>query len=66
MEDILAQRESLAKELEALQNQAENIDALHTEISLTERQVREQAVDLSRRRRWARRLLQPLSVSSRP
>jgi DNA repair protein RecN (Recombination protein N) len=50
VEDILAQRESLAKELESLQNQAENIDALHTEISLTERQVREQAVDLSQRR----------------
>jgi DNA repair protein RecN (Recombination protein N) len=50
VEDILAQRESLAKELESLQNQAENIDALHTEISLTERQVCEQAVDLSQRR----------------
>jgi DNA repair protein RecN (Recombination protein N) len=50
VEDILAQRESLAKELQSLQNQAENIDALHTEISLTERQVREQAVDLSQRR----------------
>jgi DNA repair protein RecN (Recombination protein N) len=50
VEDILAQRESLAKELESLQHQAENIDALHTEISLTERQVREQAVDLSQRR----------------
>jgi DNA repair protein RecN (Recombination protein N) len=50
VENILAQRESLAKELESLQNQAENIDALHTEISLTERQVREQAVDLSQRR----------------
>jgi DNA repair protein RecN (Recombination protein N) len=50
VEDILAQRESLAKELRSLQNQAENIDALHTEISLTERQVREQAVDLSQRR----------------
>jgi DNA repair protein RecN (Recombination protein N) len=50
VEDIFAQRESLAKELEALQNQAENIDALHTEINLTERQVREQAVELSQRR----------------
>jgi DNA repair protein RecN (Recombination protein N) len=50
VEDILAQRESLTKELQSLQNQAENIDALHTEISLTERQVREQAVDLSQRR----------------
>lgn len=50
VEDILAQRESLAKELESLQNQAENIDALHTEISLTERQVCEQAIELSRRR----------------
>jgi DNA repair protein RecN (Recombination protein N) len=50
VEDILAQRESLTKELQSLQYQAENIDALHTEISLTERQVREQAVDLSQRR----------------
>ena len=50
VEDILAQREGLAKELEALQNQAENIDALLTEISLTEHQVREQAVELSQRR----------------
>ena len=50
VEDILAQRESLAKELESVQHQAENIDALHTEISLTERQLREQAVDLSQRR----------------
>ena len=50
VEDILAQRESLAKELESLQNQAENIDALHTEISLTEHQVREQAIELSQRR----------------
>jgi DNA repair protein RecN (Recombination protein N) len=50
VEDILAQRESLTKELQSLQNQAENIDALYTEISLTERQVREQAVDLSQRR----------------
>jgi DNA repair protein RecN (Recombination protein N) len=50
VEDILAQRESLTKELQSLQNQAENIDALHTEISLTEHQVREQAVELSQRR----------------
>jgi DNA repair protein RecN (Recombination protein N) len=48
--DILAQRESLAKELESLQHQAENIDALHAEIALIERQVREQALDLSQRR----------------
>ena len=50
VDDILAQRESLAKELESLQHQAENIEALHTEIGLTERQVREQAVELSQRR----------------
>jgi DNA repair protein RecN (Recombination protein N) len=50
VDDILAQRESLDKELESLQHQAENIDALHAEIGLTERQVREQAVDLSQRR----------------
>jgi DNA repair protein RecN (Recombination protein N) len=50
VEDILAQRENLAKELESLQHQAENVDALHAEIVLTERQVREQALDLSQRR----------------
>ncbi len=50
VEDILAQRESLAKDMESLHHQAENIDALHTEIGLTERQVREQAVELSQRR----------------
>jgi DNA repair protein RecN (Recombination protein N) len=50
VDDILTHREGLAKELEALQHQAENIDALHTEISATERQVREQALDLSQRR----------------
>ena len=67
VENILAQRESLAKELESLQNQAENVDALHTEISLTERQVREQAVDLSQRRvAVGTTLAEPLSVSSRP
>src|SRR5262249_49732041 len=50
VDDILAQRESLAKELEYLHHQAENIDALHAEIGLTAGQVREQAVDLSERR----------------
>jgi DNA repair protein RecN (Recombination protein N) len=50
VEDILAQRERLATELESLHHQAENVDALHTEIGLTERQVREQAVELSQRR----------------
>jgi DNA repair protein RecN (Recombination protein N) len=50
VDDILTHREGLAKELEALQHQAENIDALHSEISATERQVREQALDLSQRR----------------
>jgi DNA repair protein RecN (Recombination protein N) len=72
VEDILAQRESLTKELQSLQNQAENIDALYTEISLTERQVREQAVDLSQRRvavgatlaEAVERELQALSISA--
>jgi DNA repair protein RecN (Recombination protein N) len=72
VEDILAQRESLAKELEALQHQAENIDALHTEISLTEGQVREQAVELSQQRQAVgtslaaavERELQALSMSA--
>lgn len=50
VDDILAHRESLAKELETLQHQAENMDALQTEIALTERQVREQALELSQRR----------------
>jgi DNA repair protein RecN (Recombination protein N) len=50
VEDILAQRESLAKELDALQNQAESLEALDTEISLTEGQIRDHALDLSQRR----------------
>ena len=50
VDDILAQRESLAKELESLRHQAENIEALQAEIALIERQVREQAIELSQRR----------------
>jgi DNA repair protein RecN (Recombination protein N) len=50
VDDILTHRDSLAKEFEGLQHQAENIDALHTEITMTERQVREQALELSQRR----------------
>jgi DNA repair protein RecN (Recombination protein N) len=50
VDDILAHRESLAKELDGLQHQAENIDALQAEIAMTERQVREQALELSQRR----------------
>jgi DNA repair protein RecN (Recombination protein N) len=72
VEDILTHRDSLAKELESLQHQAENIDALHTEIGVTERQVREQALDLSQRRmavgetlaQAAERELQALSMSA--
>jgi DNA repair protein RecN (Recombination protein N) len=72
VEDILAHRDSLAKELESLQHQAENIDALHTEIGVTERQVREQALDLSQRRiavgealaQAVERELQALSMSA--
>ena len=50
VDDILRHRDSLAKELESLQHQAENSDALQTEIDTTECQVREQALDLSQRR----------------
>jgi DNA repair protein RecN (Recombination protein N) len=50
VEEILAQRESLAKALESLQHQVENMEALGAEIAATERQVREQALALSRRR----------------
>jgi DNA repair protein RecN (Recombination protein N) len=50
VEDILAQRERLAKELENLQHQVENMATLRAEIDATERQVGEQAQDLSRRR----------------
>jgi DNA repair protein RecN (Recombination protein N) len=72
VEDILTHRDSLAKELESLQHQAENIDALHTEIGVTERQVREQALDLSQRRmavgetlaQAVERELQALSMSA--
>jgi DNA repair protein RecN (Recombination protein N) len=48
--DILTHRDGLAKELESLQHQAENIDVLHTEIDMTERRVREQALELRQRR----------------
>ena len=72
VEDILTHRDGLAKELESLQHQAENIDALHTEIGVTERQVREQALDLSQRRmavgetlaQAVERELQALSMSA--
>jgi DNA repair protein RecN (Recombination protein N) len=72
VEDILTHRDSLAKELESLQHQAENIDALHTEIGVTERQLREQALDLSQRRmavgetlaQAVERELQALSMSA--
>jgi DNA repair protein RecN (Recombination protein N) len=50
VDDILAHRESLAKELETLHHQAENMDALQAEIGVTEGQVREQALELSQRR----------------
>jgi len=50
VDDILTYREDLGKELASLQHQADNIDTLHVEIGATERQVREQALDLSQRR----------------
>lgn len=50
IDDILAHRESLATELETLQHQAENVEALRAEITATERQLCEQALDLSQRR----------------
>jgi DNA repair protein RecN (Recombination protein N) len=50
VDDILSHRESLARELDTLNHQAENIDALHSEIATTEHQVREQALELSQRR----------------
>jgi DNA repair protein RecN (Recombination protein N) len=50
VDEILSHRDSLAQELEALQHQADNIDALQSEIGATEGQVREQALELSQRR----------------
>jgi DNA repair protein RecN (Recombination protein N) len=50
VDDMLTHREGLAKELDSLQHQADNIETLHAEIGATERQVREQALDLSQRR----------------
>jgi DNA repair protein RecN (Recombination protein N) len=50
VEDILNLRGDLARDLESLQHEAENLAALHDEIGTTERRVREQALDLSRRR----------------
>jgi DNA repair protein RecN (Recombination protein N) len=53
VEDILAQRERCAKELEGLQHQVEDMEALRAEIGATERQLRQQALELSQRRRAA-------------
>jgi DNA repair protein RecN (Recombination protein N) len=50
VEDILAHRDALAKELESLQHQVENMEALRAEIAVTEQQVRQQALELSERR----------------
>ena len=50
VEDILARRDSLAKELESLQHQGVNMEALRTEIAATEQQARQQALELSERR----------------
>jgi DNA repair protein RecN (Recombination protein N) len=70
--EILTQRDGLAQELESLRHQAENIDALQTEIGVTEHQVREQALELSQRRmavgatlaQTVERELQELSMSA--
>jgi len=72
VDDILTYREDLGKELASLQHQADNIDTLHAEIGATERQVREQALDLSQRRlavgetlaQAVERELQALSMSA--
>jgi DNA repair protein RecN (Recombination protein N) len=48
--DILAHRDARANELEGLQHQVENMEALRAEIALTEQQVRQQALELSERR----------------
>jgi DNA repair protein RecN (Recombination protein N) len=50
VEDILVLRDRLRQELESLQDQAGNLDALRAEITAIEGQVREQALELSRRR----------------
>jgi DNA repair protein RecN (Recombination protein N) len=50
VEDILAHRDDLAKELESLQHQVENMEALRAEIAVTEQQVCQQALELSERR----------------
>lgn len=50
VEAILTLRETLTKELESLQQQTENMEALRAELAATERQVREQALELSQRR----------------
>jgi DNA repair protein RecN (Recombination protein N) len=72
VDEVLMQREGLAKELAALQYQAENIDTLRAEILAMERQVCEQALDLSQRRvavgetlsQAVERELQALSMSA--
>jgi DNA repair protein RecN (Recombination protein N) len=48
--DILGHRDDLATELESLQHQVENMEALRAEIAGTEQQVRQQALELSAQR----------------
>jgi DNA repair protein RecN (Recombination protein N) len=72
VDEILAQREDLAKELAALQHQADNVETLQAEIGATERQLGEQALELSQRRlavgetlaQAVERELQALSMSA--
>ena len=72
VDEILAHREDLAQELASLQHQADNVETLQAEIGATERQLGEQALELSQRRlavgetlaQAVERELQALSMSA--
>jgi DNA repair protein RecN (Recombination protein N) len=72
VDEILAHREDLATELASLQHQADNVETLQAEIGATERQLGEQALELSQRRlavgetlaQAVERELQALSMSA--
>ncbi|MBI3326310.1 MAG: DNA repair protein RecN [Nitrospinae bacterium] len=50
VEAIFTYRETLTKELESLRHRTENMEVLQAELAATEQQVREQALELGRRR----------------
>jgi len=58
IEEILTLRQGFTEELKSLQDQTENMEACRAEIAVTEQQLREQALELSRRQRAAAAVLE--------